>query len=135
VRIKANKDPLVPAFHRASHFFVMVSKSTIAASLLSVAASSMASSVWTVNCDPLTVQRSDPIVSPGVVSSHVHSVVGGTAFRRNMSGINDATNAKATTCDKYTDHSNYWCPQLYEQNANSTFTLVPFLGAVSLSTF
>ncbi|RYP52177.1 hypothetical protein DL768_002619 [Monosporascus sp. mg162] len=34
---------------------------------------------FTINCQPLTVQRRDPIVSPGAdLSDHVHSVIGGT---------------------------------------------------------
>lgn len=41
---------------------------------------------FTVNCAPLTVQRSDPIVNPGVPGTHVHSVIGGNAFRRTMVG-------------------------------------------------
>jgi hypothetical protein len=66
-----------------------------------------ASSAWTVNCAPLTVQRSDPLVSIGVASGHVHAIAGGTAFSRNMSGVNSAVDALQTTCDKFTDHSNY----------------------------
>lgn len=118
-------------------------------SLFSAISSVQASSVWTVNCGVLTIQRSDPILSVGVASSHVHSVVGGTAFSRNMSSVDAAVNANATTCDKYTDHSNYvlfndclqsqfvadliqWCPQLYHMT-NGMFELVQFTGAVSFS--
>ncbi|KAK0125618.1 hypothetical protein ONS96_009452 [Cadophora gregata f. sp. sojae] len=75
--------------------------------LLSSITTVLAADVWTVNCGVLSVQRSDPIISPGRPSSHVHAIVGGTAFSRSMAGIKDAVNAKATTCDKYTDHSNY----------------------------
>jgi len=67
---------------------------------------------FTVNCAPLTIQRSDPIVQPGIASQHVHAVVGGNAFQRTM-GPTDALKADSTTCDKGTDHSNYWVPQLY----------------------
>ncbi|KAL2075415.1 hypothetical protein VTL71DRAFT_358 [Oculimacula yallundae] len=84
--------------------------------------------VWTTNCGVLSIQRSDPIVSPGGPSSHVHAISGGTAFTRNMAGIDDAVNAKATTCDKFTDHSNYWCPQLYHIRDDGMFDLVPFMG-------
>ncbi|KAG4437880.1 hypothetical protein IFR05_006640 [Cadophora sp. M221] len=97
-------------------------------SLLGSVSAALGADVWTVNCGVLTIQRSDPIVSPGGPSSHVHAISGGTAFSRNMPGINDAVNAKATTCDKYTDHSNYWCPQLYNRR-DGMFELVPFTGA------
>jgi hypothetical protein len=81
--------------------------STFALLLLGSIHAVQASDVWTVNCGVLSVQRSDPIVSPGVPSAHVHSIVGGTAFNRTMTGVNAAVNAKKTTCDKFTDHSNY----------------------------
>jgi hypothetical protein len=82
---------------------------SVLASLVALLPSStFAGDFWTVNCAPLTSQRSDPIVSPpGEAAAHVHAVAGGTAFSRNMQGINAAVNAKATTCDKFTDHSNY----------------------------
>lgn len=45
-----------------------------------------------------------------------------------MAGADAAVDALATTCDKYTDHSNYWCPQLYQMQ-NDMFSLVKFTGA------
>jgi len=78
-----------------------------------------------VNCHPLTIQRSDPIVNPGVPGGHVHSVVGGNAFQRNM-GPMDALKANETSCDKAIDHSNYWVPQLYHQRADQMWEIVPF---------
>jgi len=80
---------------------------------------------FTVNCKPLTIQRSDPIIQPGIPSSHVHSVIGGNAFQRTM-GPMDATKANETTCDKSIDHSNYWVPQLYHQRVDKMWELVPF---------
>lgn len=85
---------------------------TLALSVLSLlcgVTSVQASDVWTVNCGILSSQLADPIVSPGVPSSHVHAISGGTAFKRSMPGIDSAVNAKQTTCDKFTDHSNYVC--------------------------
>jgi len=82
---------------------------------------------FTVNCHPLTIQRSDPIVQPGIASAHVHSVVGGNAFRRTM-GPTDATKATLTTCDKAIDHSDYWVPQLYHKRTDNMWELVPFSG-------
>ena len=76
-------------------------------SLLTSITSVQAVVAWTVNCGVLAVQRSDPIISPGVASSHVHAISGGTAFARTMIGDNVAVDAAATTCDKFTDHSNY----------------------------
>jgi len=82
---------------------------------------------FTVNCAPLTIQRSDPVVQPGVASSHVHTVVGGNAFQRTM-GPMDANKATETSCDKAIDHSNYWVPQLYHQRADTMWELVKHKG-------
>lgn len=87
---------------------------------------------FTVNCQPLTIQRSDPVVSPGAVSGHTHVIIGGTAFQRTM-GVDTAKNAKATTCDKKLDKSNYWIPQLYHKRTDGQFELVTMQGSVSQS--
>jgi len=84
---------------------------------------------FTVNCAPLTVQRSDPIISPGIASSHVHSIIGGNAFRRNMQGKFDAFDATATTCDKMIDHSNYWVPSMYHLRSDKMWELVTWSHA------
>jgi len=78
-----------------------------------------------VNCVPLTIQRSDPIVNPGIPGAHVHSVIGGNAFRRLM-GSRDAEAANETTCDKAIDHSNYWVPHMYHQRPDKMWELVPW---------
>jgi hypothetical protein len=85
--------------------------------------------LFTVNCAALTVQRSDPIVSPGMASGHVHAVSGGTAFQRTMSATT-ALNGKATTCDKTLDRSDYWIPQLYHIRSDGLFEIVTFQGSV-----
>lgn len=87
-----------------------------------------ASDVWTVDCAPLTVQRSDPILSFGVPSGHVHAVVGSTAFYRNMT---DPTTGNQTTCDKWTDRSSYWAPHLYRITSDGKFSQVSFTGMVA----
>ena len=98
--------------------------------LLALAAAPLAAAqVFVVNCDPLTIQRSDPIVSPGGMSSHVHVVTGGTGFQQTQSNA-VAVASKATTCDKTLDHSNYWQPQMYYQNPNGTFSIVNMAGNV-----
>jgi len=85
--------------------------------------------IFTVNCVPLTIQRSDPIVNPGIPGLHVHSVIGGNAFQRTMGPFEANTMANSTTCDKAIDHSNYWVPQLYHQRADKMWELVPWRGA------
>lgn len=82
---------------------------------------------FTTNCHPLTLQRADPIVNPGAPGGHVHSIVGGNAFRRTMEA-NGTLAATFTTCNKALDHSNYWVPQLYHLRADNMWEMVPFSG-------
>ncbi|RDA84293.1 hypothetical protein CP532_3339 [Ophiocordyceps camponoti-leonardi (nom. inval.)] len=86
--------------------------------------------IFTVNCKPLTIQRADPILFPGVVSPHVHTVVGGTAFALTETN-EEAKAANATTCDKTLDNSNYWQPQLYHQRFDGKFELVEMQGIMA----
>jgi len=78
-----------------------------------------------VVCAPLTIQRSDPILNPGIAGSHVHSVTGGNAFQRLM-GPMDALKANETTCDQGIDHSNYWVPQLYHMRDDKMWEMVRY---------
>jgi hypothetical protein len=79
--------------------------------------------LFTFSCLPLTVQWSDPIVSPGKPSSHTHVVSGGTAFQRLMT-TETAKLANDTTCGVEIDKSNYWIPQLYHQTQDGPFKLI-----------
>jgi len=100
----------------------------IAIVVLSFACVALGNGLFTVSCAPLTVQRSDPIIHPGVAGAHVHSVVGGNAFRRTMDG-RAAENATATSCSFSLDHSNYWVPALYHQNSDGMWELVHWSGS------
>ena len=86
---------------------------------------------WSIGCAPETIQRSDPLISPGGPSGHVHAVVGGNAFSRNMNDKLAATKATATSCNTNIDRSNYWIPHLYHINADGKFEMVQFTGTVS----
>ncbi|KAH8691567.1 hypothetical protein BGW36DRAFT_400817 [Talaromyces proteolyticus] len=82
---------------------------------------------FTLSCDVLTIQRGDPVISPGVISNHTHVVVGGTAFNRSMSQ-DAAPNALGTTCSVAIDRSNYWQPLLYHIRSDGGFEAVNFQG-------
>jgi hypothetical protein len=104
---------------------------TLVATLVAALAQSAQCQLFTVNCAPLTIQRGDPIVFPGVISPHVHIVTGGTAFQQTEPN-EVARNSKATTCDKLLDNSNYWQPQLYHQRHDQKFELVKMQGNVRI---
>lgn len=126
---------LLPVFKPHCPTFSKMSfkQSAVAATLFAGLLQGSQAQLFTVNCAPLTIQRGDPIVFPGVISPHVHIVTGGTAFQQTEP--NDvARNAKATTCDKLLDKSNYWQPQLYHQRHDGKFELVKMQGNVSAHT-
>lgn len=60
----------------------------------------------------LTKARADPIVSPGKVSSHVHSIFGGSGFGLGATG-KDLMGSKCSTAMITGDNSAYWVPSLY----------------------
>ncbi|RYP92802.1 hypothetical protein DL770_001082 [Monosporascus sp. CRB-9-2] len=107
----------------------MVSSKLIAATLLSAGGSAYTQDVhdtFTVNCQPLTVQRRDPIVSPGAdLSDHVHLVIRGTNFFAGTTLANALTPA-ATTCDKELDDSIYWVPQLYNITPDNEYEMAVY---------
>ncbi|KAJ3838042.1 hypothetical protein F5878DRAFT_620612 [Lentinula raphanica] len=57
----------------------------------------------------LTTQRLDPIVNPGQVSTHVHSVLGGSAFGPCINTIT-LQGSNCTSVPVQQDKSNYWYP-------------------------
>lgn len=66
----------------------------------------------------------DPIVSPGIASSHVHTVQGGNAFALTMTD-DQALDSTCTSSLVKNDKSNYWTPKLYFHASNGSFISVP----------
>jgi hypothetical protein len=87
---------------------------------------------FSLACAPLAIQRSDPLISPGVASGHVHGIVGGNSFSRNMGAPKAAVVNTATSCNVDIDHSNYWVPVLYHIRPDGEYELVQFTGNVCL---
>lgn len=75
----------------------------------------------------LVRERTDPIVSPGAVAGHVHTISGGSGFSPSMT-FQDARASKCSSCEIREDASNYWTPQLYVNFKNGTFAPVPTIG-------
>jgi len=101
----------------------------ISASALSILAlASSASAFWRMPCPGrVTTERLDPIVSPGGVSGHVHTVSGSNGFKAEMTYA-DARGGACSSCPIKQDMSNYWTPKLYYQSENGTFIDVPQAG-------
>ena len=74
--------------------------------------------------NPLVTERLDPLLSPGGVSNHVHSIVGANGFAPTM----DFAKTQSSTCSTISvkaDKSNYWMPSLYFHARNGSFIRVP----------
>ncbi|KAM0321384.1 hypothetical protein ACHAQA_010148 [Verticillium albo-atrum] len=78
---------------------------------------------------PVVVQRADPIVNPGALSGHVHTVMGGSGFNFTM-GYDQAISSACSTCKVRQDLSNYWIPNLYYQREDGKFESVKQLGGM-----
>ncbi|KIK58110.1 hypothetical protein GYMLUDRAFT_246478 [Collybiopsis luxurians FD-317 M1] len=84
-------------------------------SLFALAALSSVQAYFLVGTRNILVsERLDPIINPGTVSGHVHSVVGGSNFGMTLSTAS-LRNSECTSMPIQEDHSNYWYPHLYFQ--------------------
>ncbi|MCJ1306720.1 hypothetical protein MMC25_000363 [Agyrium rufum] len=100
---------------------------TVAIGLLASLVGS-AEAYWRMPCGgTLFTGRLDPIVNPGVVSSHTHVVLGGNAFAPKMN-YDDTQKSTCTSCGIQGDFSNYWVPNLWYKAQNGTVTSVPSNG-------
>ncbi|THZ01447.1 WSC-domain-containing protein [Aureobasidium pullulans] len=68
----------------------------------------------------IVTERADPIVSPGQVAGHVHTISGGNGFKFEMDYA-DARASDCSSCPIKQDLSNYWTPALYFQHQNGSF--------------
>ena len=81
---------------------------------------------WRMDCMGIAgIARIDPIVTPGKISAHVHSIKG-------ASGLSDSTTVEqllasnCTSCPILQDKSAYWTPQMYfHDKTNDSYELVP----------
>ncbi|KAI5890962.1 uncharacterized protein SCHCODRAFT_02627754 [Schizophyllum commune H4-8] len=69
----------------------------------------------------IATERVDPIMYPGNVSNHVHTIMGGSNFGldTNISALRDS---ECTSMPIAQDKSNYWFPHLYFQWSNGSYT-------------
>lgn len=98
--------------------------------LLSLAALPATQAFFLVPCWPLSTQRLDPIVTPGEVATHLHDIVGGSAFSPAMD-YNTTQTSDCTSCMVNKDKSNYWVPSLFHNNGGS-FEIVNQHGSASI---
>jgi hypothetical protein len=88
------------------------------------AASAPANAYWRMTCGLVQTGRVDPIVFPGVVSPHVHRIMGANTLSAS-SNFSSLQRSRCTSCEVQKDRSAYWTPQLYYQYDNGSFVEVP----------
>ncbi|KAF2198806.1 hypothetical protein GQ43DRAFT_143125 [Delitschia confertaspora ATCC 74209] len=85
---------------------------------------------WRMECHSRTgLARIDPIVEPGIVSSHAHTVHGGSNFGMDVT-YDDLMDSDCTSCRVTQDKSAYWTPSLHFVHANGTVEVVPQVGGM-----
>ncbi|EXJ54754.1 murein transglycosylase [Cladophialophora yegresii CBS 114405] len=104
----------------------------LTAGIVAALAASPVAAFWRLPCkSPIVVERADPIISPGKVSNHLHTIVGGNGFDFTM----DYNSTQASTCSSCTvigDNSNYWTPTLFFQHQNGSFESVDQVGGMTV---
>jgi hypothetical protein len=74
-------------------------------------------------CSQLVVERTDPLVNPGMkYTPHLHQIVGGDAFNISMDPSTDlAKSSTCTSCSFTQDKSNYWTAVMFFKAKNGTY--------------
>lgn len=67
---------------------------------------------WRMGCSTIINGRIDPIVNPGTLSFHSHTIVGGSNIGIDSS-YESMINSACTSCEIQADKSAYWAPVLY----------------------
>jgi hypothetical protein len=79
-------------------------------------------------CSQLTIDRIDPLVTPGISPApHMHQVIGGNSFNITMAPgqLDPPRDSTCTTCTYAEDFSNYWTANIYFRARNGSFKRLP----------
>ncbi len=118
--------------YSAPNFNMLLSRDTLFAFGALATLAVPASAFWRLPCNaPLVVERADPIVSPGNVSGHLHTIMGGNGFGFTMDYA-DTQESTCSSCLVTKDFSNYWVPELFYQAENGSFINVNQVGGATV---
>ncbi|OCT50818.1 WSC domain-containing protein [Cladophialophora carrionii] len=84
---------------------------------------------WRMVCSTVQVGRIDPIVNPGGISGHCHTIAGPNNINT-TSTFDSLQAAYCTSCSIQKDKSAYWTPNLYYRYRNGSYQEVPHDGTV-----
>ncbi|KAF2856697.1 hypothetical protein T440DRAFT_550043 [Plenodomus tracheiphilus IPT5] len=103
---------------------------TILTTATALAQNAAAQNMLRFACSQLVVERTDPLVNPGMkYTPHLHQIVGGDSFNVTMDPSNDpAQLSKCTSCSFVQDKSNYWTAVMFFKAKNGSYIRVPQIG-------
>lgn len=105
-------------------------KSTTTFSVAAALLSGSAEAFWRMPCHSRTAfLRLDPIVDPGVASSHGHVIHGGSNFGESTT-YEDLRASNCSSCQFSDDKSAYWTPSLHFAHTNGKTEVVPQVGGM-----
>lgn len=105
-------------------------KSTTTLSFAAALLSGSAEAFWRMPCHSRTAfLRLDPIVDPGVASTHGHVIHGGSNFGESTS-YEDLRASNCSSCQFPDDKSAYWTPSLHFAHTNGKTEVVPQVGGM-----
>jgi len=108
----------------------LVGATVILAALSGVNSNILTGGFWRMRChSPLTLARIDPLVNPGTISDHAHTIHGGLNFGMNTT-YDDLQASDCTTCAVAEDKSVYWTPSLHFKHADGTIEVVGQTGGM-----
>ncbi|KAJ4233264.1 hypothetical protein FSOLCH5_010121 [Fusarium solani] len=86
---------------------------------------------WRMECPGrVGLARLDPIIDPGKISMHAHSIHGSSGFSE-TSNTEELLNGDCTSCRVTQDKSSYWHPAMYFQDGETgEFEIVPQVGGM-----
>ncbi|BEI84169.1 hypothetical protein CcaverHIS002_0407730 [Cutaneotrichosporon cavernicola] len=77
--------------------------------------------LFVVAAGTIAVARIDPIVNPGEIGGHVHSLFGASNIRDVLNTPEEQLRAQCTTAKVQDDKSSYWVPTLYYIRKDGTY--------------
>lgn len=87
-------------------------------------------SFWRLPCaKPITLARLDPIINYGLISPHIHTIMGASGFN-SRSDPTTIRKSVCSTCSVKEDNSNYWIASLFYQHVNGTLESVTQTGGM-----
>ncbi|GAB7342552.1 hypothetical protein MBLNU457_g0730t1 [Dothideomycetes sp. NU457] len=96
---------------------------------LVLAYAGLTNAFWRMNCGVIQTGRVDPLVNPGAIAAHAHTIVGGSNIGVNAT-YESLLASECNSCEITADKSAYWTPLLYYAHNNGTFEEVPHGGSV-----